>query len=141
MSRPAELDPPGGRREEAGEQVEQRRLAGAVGPDQRVHAAGGDGQVDPVDGAEAAEVTGEPAGGQRWTVHWGHTSSRGGLVAGGHMWPACCGERYDRRHTQAMEAIHTFTAVFVCPSPHEKDADRFEGDRIDRRLKRAGGST
>jgi len=42
------------------------------------------------------------------------------LVVGGHMWPARCGERYDRRHTQAMEAIHTFTGVPVCLSTTRK---------------------
>ena len=50
------------RREEAGEQVEQRGLAGAVGADQRVHAALGDAQVDVGDGAEAAELLGQRAG-------------------------------------------------------------------------------
>ena len=48
--------------EEAGEQVEQRGLAGAVGADERVDGALGDGEVDVGDRPEAAELLGQGAG-------------------------------------------------------------------------------
>ena len=50
-----EMDPPGGGREVAGDGVEQRGLAGAVGAEDRVLLAGGDRQRHVVDGAQRAE--------------------------------------------------------------------------------------
>ena len=50
-----EMDPPGGGREVAGDGVEQRRLAGAVGAEDGVLLAGGDRQRDVVDRAQRAE--------------------------------------------------------------------------------------
>ena len=58
------FDPAGARRQELGEQVEDRGLAGAVRPDQRLDLAGIDVEVDAVDGDEAAEIAPQAAGGQ-----------------------------------------------------------------------------
>src|SRR5581483_5853836 len=51
----------GGRREVAGDQVEQRRLAGAVGPDDAGDRALGDREGDLADRRQAAEVLGQVA--------------------------------------------------------------------------------
>ncbi len=51
-----------GRRQEFGEQVEDRGLAGAIGPDQRMDAAAADHEVDMVDSHEALELPDQPAG-------------------------------------------------------------------------------
>ena len=60
--RPGQLDPPAGQRDQAGERTQRRRLAGAVGAEQRHHLAGGDLEtqvedeavsVDPEVGAQA----------------------------------------------------------------------------------------
>ena len=61
----AEVDRARRGRQEAGEQVEQGGLAGAVRPDQGVHAALGDVEVDPLDGGEAAELLGQCPGAQQ----------------------------------------------------------------------------
>jgi hypothetical protein len=53
---------PGVRLVETGEQIEQGRLAGAVGPDQRRDSAAGDLDMLNVDGLEAAEGAGHPVG-------------------------------------------------------------------------------
>jgi hypothetical protein len=50
------------RGQEPGEQVEDRRLAGAVGADEAEHLAQRDREVEPGDGSEAAEAPREPAG-------------------------------------------------------------------------------
>ena len=55
-----ERDLPGRRLVDAGEHVEERRLAGAVRADQRDHLAARDGEVDVVDGDEAAELLPQP---------------------------------------------------------------------------------
>ena len=54
--RPASAIDAGVRREHAGDQVERRGLAGAVGADQRVQGAVLDGEVDALDGLDAAEA-------------------------------------------------------------------------------------
>ena len=53
--RAGEDDPAGVRRLEAGDQVEQRRLAGAVRADHRGDAAVDDLQIDRIDGDQPAE--------------------------------------------------------------------------------------
>ena len=58
----AEVDRARGGGQEAGEQVEQGGLAGAVRADQGVHAALGDVEVDALHGGEAAELLGQGAG-------------------------------------------------------------------------------
>jgi hypothetical protein len=50
-----EMDPPGSGREVAGDGVEERRLAGAVGAEDRRLLAGGDRERDVVDGAQRTE--------------------------------------------------------------------------------------
>ena len=50
----------GARPQHAGDQVEDGRLAGAVGPDDRADLAGLDRQVDGVDGDQRAEAANEP---------------------------------------------------------------------------------
>src|SRR3990167_6192652 len=55
-------DLPAARRKEPGQQVDARRLARAVRADQRAQLAVADGQVDAVDGRQAAEPAGEPPG-------------------------------------------------------------------------------
>src|SRR6478735_9743240 len=57
-----EEDGAGRRGEEAGEQVEQGRLAGAVGPDERVDRALRDRQVDAGDRREPSELLGQGSG-------------------------------------------------------------------------------
>src|SRR6185437_7110853 len=47
------------RRDQAGDQVEQRRIAGAVRPDHRVDAATFHAKIDSVDGGQPGEATGE----------------------------------------------------------------------------------
>ena len=54
-----EFDGAAVRREQAGYQVEQRGLAGAVRTDQRVDLAGADRKAGVVDGADAAEMLGD----------------------------------------------------------------------------------
>ena len=54
--RPVESYPTGVRRSGAGDDVEQRRLAGAIGPDQAEHLAGGDGEAHVVERADPAEA-------------------------------------------------------------------------------------
>ena len=49
----------------AADHVEAGRLAGAVGPDQRQHLAGGEVEADVVDGANAAERLGQSAHGEQ----------------------------------------------------------------------------
>ena len=53
---PEEPDCAAGRRQIAGDQVEQRGLAAAIGADDAAHLVGGDREVDLVDGADAAEL-------------------------------------------------------------------------------------
>jgi hypothetical protein len=54
------------------EDVHERRLAGAVLAEQRVHLAGGHVEVDVVVGQHAGEALGDPAKLQnRWLVHDG----------------------------------------------------------------------
>jgi hypothetical protein len=50
-----------GRRQHAGDEIKERRLAGAVRSDHRTHLARLDRHVDRVDGDEAAEAAGEAA--------------------------------------------------------------------------------
>src|SRR5262249_21314671 len=58
--------------QELGEQVEARRLAGTIGPDQCVNRVAAHSQVDRLDCDESAKVLGEPlglegvVGGHRW---------------------------------------------------------------------------
>ena len=80
MSRPPKRIWPERGREEAGEQVEQRGLAGAVGADQGVHGALGDAQVDVGDGAEAAELLGQGAG-----LEQGSCRAGGGVAGHRHL--------------------------------------------------------
>ena len=54
-----------GRAIEAGDDVERRRLAAAVGADQRMHAAAPHGEIDAVDRLQAAEIFGEASDLQR----------------------------------------------------------------------------
>ncbi len=61
-----EIDPPGAGRDDAGNQVEQRGLAGAVGADHRVDAALGHREVDRVDRDQPGKTAGEPGRGQQW---------------------------------------------------------------------------
>jgi hypothetical protein len=56
---PGEDDPATRRLQEAGEQMEQGGLAGAVGADQRVHGPLGDTEVHVADRAEALELLGQ----------------------------------------------------------------------------------
>ena len=56
---PVEHDAAGARRELPGQEIEQRRLAGAVGADDRVQAAGLDAQADIVDRGKRAERLGQ----------------------------------------------------------------------------------
>src|SRR5262249_32867318 len=58
-ARPVERTVTAARGQEAREEVEARRLAGAVGADQADDGAGVDGEADAVDGREAAEVHAE----------------------------------------------------------------------------------
>src|SRR5438034_1197851 len=58
---PVEHDPPSVAAQVAGDQVEQRRLAGAVGPDDRAHAVLRHVERDARDGDEAVERLGEVA--------------------------------------------------------------------------------
>src|SRR3989442_5383077 len=58
---PAEADLSRVRRQETGEQIEGRRLAGAVGPDEAEHLALGQREVETGDGVDAAEVFRESA--------------------------------------------------------------------------------
>ncbi len=58
----AELDGPIGRLEQTGDDVEERRLAGAVGPDQADDRALRDVEVDGPDGDEPPEPLRDPAG-------------------------------------------------------------------------------
>ena len=57
--------PAGGGLEQGGEDADGGGLAGAVGPEQAVHGAVGDGEVDAVDGLDVAEVLDEPVGDDR----------------------------------------------------------------------------
>ncbi len=50
---------PGGRLEHAGQQVDERGLAGAVRPDQRVTRTGAEREVDVAGGGERAEIDGQ----------------------------------------------------------------------------------
>src|SRR5262245_51487938 len=54
----------GGRRQHAGEDVDQRRLAGAVGTDDRDELAGANGEADPVERAELAVELSDSLGGE-----------------------------------------------------------------------------
>ena len=58
MSRPAKRMRAGVGQQAAAEQADEGGLAGAVRADQRVDLAGGEVEVDAVDGREAAEVRG-----------------------------------------------------------------------------------
>ena len=60
-SSPRNVIVPGGRLVDAGEHVEERRLAGAVRADQRDDLAARHGEVDVVDGDEAAELLADAA--------------------------------------------------------------------------------
>ena len=55
-----QADPTGVGPIEAGDQVEERRLAGAVGPDQAEDLAGADLEVDAVERLQAAERLAQP---------------------------------------------------------------------------------
>src|SRR5207249_10077037 len=57
-----EADAPRRRRQEVREEVEAGRLAGPVGPDQRVDRASPHAEADVPHGHEAAELLGEPLG-------------------------------------------------------------------------------
>src|SRR5207247_5352515 len=57
----AEEDAAGVRRQQSGDQVEDRRLAGAVGADEPEDLMGGEGKGHVVDRGDAAEAAGEPA--------------------------------------------------------------------------------
>ena len=76
----AEQDLARGRREEAGQQVEQRGLAGAVGADERVDGALGDAEADVGDRAEAAELLGQLAG-----LEQGSCCGRAGVAGHRHL--------------------------------------------------------
>jgi hypothetical protein len=52
----------GSGRQQAGDQVEQRRLAGTIRPDDAVDAAGCNIHIDLVDGEQAGELLGQTAG-------------------------------------------------------------------------------
>jgi len=60
--RGADDHPAGGRPDEAGEQVEEARLPGAIGTDERVHLSGFETEIDAVDGPEARELFDESVG-------------------------------------------------------------------------------
>ena len=57
------------RRKQPGEQVDAGRLAGAVGADECPELAGADREVDPVDGHQAAELSGQLARLERDLAH------------------------------------------------------------------------
>ena len=59
------------RRIHARQQIERRGLAGAVGPDQRMQRAVGDGDVDALHGLDAAEALDDVAGGKHRAVDVG----------------------------------------------------------------------
>jgi hypothetical protein len=56
------------RLQQSGDHTDQRRLAGAVLPDQGVHPAGADGEVDVAQGVNRVEALGHPADPQAWGV-------------------------------------------------------------------------
>src|SRR5688500_2468308 len=57
-----EHDPPARRRQRPADQIEERRLAGAVRPDDAGNRSCGDGNVDVVDGTQPAKGFAEPFG-------------------------------------------------------------------------------
>jgi hypothetical protein len=59
------LDAAGGWRKQAGEHLDGGGFAGAVGAEEAEELAGGDGEVDILDGGEVAETAGEIGGGDR----------------------------------------------------------------------------
>ena len=59
------------RRVHARQQIERGGLAGAVGPDQRVQRAVGDGDIDALHGADAAKALDDVAGGQHRAIDMG----------------------------------------------------------------------
>ena len=60
IASPAKVDAALGRRIDAGENVHHRALARAIGADQAMDGAGRDGQVDTVEGLDAAEAHHQP---------------------------------------------------------------------------------
>src|SRR5216684_2807517 len=52
----------GRRLQELGQEIEARRLAGPVGPDQRMNAATADPQIDTANGEETRKLLGQPVG-------------------------------------------------------------------------------
>ena len=66
---PFELDLAGGRRVDAADQVEHRRLARSVRPDQREHLAALHIEADAIDRENAAEANAQVAGGQEDFSH------------------------------------------------------------------------
>ncbi len=64
------LDGAGGGREEAGEHLDGGGFAGAVGAEEAEELAGGDGEIDVLNGGEIAETTGEACGGDGGDHVW-----------------------------------------------------------------------
>ncbi len=65
MSVAAELDPPARRQVEAGQQVDERRLAGAVRADQAEHLVGRELEIDVLERLDALEDAGDAEGPER----------------------------------------------------------------------------
>ena len=105
ISRPSKLIDPAARPVEPGEHVEERRLAGAVGPDHRGDRPSCELEVEPVDGDQAAEALAHRLGGQQgsrgahrgarssWTV----STSRRSAPAPASPAPTPCSSSFRRR--------------------------------------------
>ena len=77
---------PGARRKNAGDQVEQRGLAGAVRPDDRLAVAGHDLERDAAHGMKAAKALGQP-------LQFKDGRLAVGCRVGAHVWFLCMGGR------------------------------------------------
>ena len=64
-----DADRPGVGAQHAGEDLDERRLAGAVGAEQGVDLAGRDREVDGAQGDDRAERLGDGGGLQQWSGH------------------------------------------------------------------------
>ena len=79
MSLPSKTIAAGGRLDAAADQADEGGLAGAVRADDGADLARHDGEVDVVDGLQAAEVAAEPARGEQ-RRHGSHLAQRSRIV-------------------------------------------------------------
>ena len=79
-SRPSQKNPALGRLDHAGQEIDQRRLAGAVGADQRLPGAGRERERDVVGREQGAELPDEPA---RFQSRTGHAAAPRAAVSRG----------------------------------------------------------